>query len=124
MIERILAPERANAIYGEGDLTQFVVDQRNVILADGEDLAVFVWRGPGIYEGHLKFVSRGRGAIRVGKAMIAEMPKYGARMIWGPTPVGLRHVRWFQRQLGFVSHGVIDTPEGQCELFVMEGLCP
>jgi hypothetical protein len=119
VIYRVNDPAEASRIYGE-DLTALVSDRRNVCLSNGSDLAIFAWRGPGIYEGHLEFKSRGREAIRVGKAMLAEMRD--ARMIWGPTPVGLRHVRWFQRQLGFVSHGIMATPEGDCELFVMEGL--
>lgn len=123
MIYRVIDPVEASRIYG-ADLTALVSDRRNVCLAHGDDLAIFAFRGPGIFEGHLQFVSRGREAIRIGKAMLAEMPKYGARMIWGPTPVGLRNVCWFQRQLGFVSHGIMETPEGDCELFVMEGLCP
>lgn len=123
MIVRITDPIEANEIIGE-DLTALVSDRRNVCLSNGYDLAIFAWRGPGIFEGHLSFQSRGREAIGVGKAMLAAMPKYGARMIWGPTPVHMKNVRWFQRQLGFVSHGVMATPEGDCELFVMEGLCP
>lgn len=121
MIYRVLDPSEASRIYGE-DLTTLVEDQRNVCLTNGRDLAIFAFRGPGIFEGHLQFVSRGREAIRVGKEMLAAMPEY--RLIWGPTPVHLKNVRWFQRQLGFVSHGVMATPEGDCELFVMEGLCP
>lgn len=122
MIYRVTDPSEANSIYGEGDLTALIEDRRNVCLTNGKDLAIFAFRGPGIFEGHLHFVSRGREALRVGKAMLDAMPEY--RMIWGPTPVHLKNVRWFQRQLGFVSHGVMATPEGDCELFVMEGLCP
>lgn len=110
-------PTEASEIYGE-DLTALVTDKRNVCLTNGKDIAIFAFRGPGIFEGHLHFVSRGREAIKVGKAMLSEMS--GCRMIWGPTPVCLKNVRWFQRQLGFVSHGIMDTPEGECELFVME----
>lgn len=123
MIYRVTDPADANRIYEEHDLTALVEDRRNVFLSNGRDLAVFAWRGPGVFEGHLHFTSRGREAIGVGKAMLAEMPKYGARMIWGPTPVHMRNVRWFQRQLGLVSHGIMATPEGDCELFVMENLC-
>lgn len=124
MIYRVTAPSEANRIYGKGDLSAFVTDGRCFVLTNGTDIAVFAWRGPGIFEGHLEFKSRGRSAIGVGKAMLAFMRDSGARMIWGPTPVGLRNVRWFQRQLGFVSQGIMATPEGDCELFVMEFLCP
>jgi len=120
LIRRVTDSAEASDIYGE-DLTALVSDQRNVCLTNGKDIAIFAFRGPGIFEGHLRFVSRGREAIKVGKAMLAEID---ARMIWGPTPVHLRHARWFQRQLGFVSHGIMATPAGDCELFVMEDICP
>lgn len=123
MIYRVTDPQEANRIYGKGDVSPFVNDKRCFTLTNGEDIAIFAFRGPGIFEGHLEFKSRGRAAIRQARAMLDFMRDAGARMIWGPTPVGLRNVRWFQRQLGFVSHGVMETPEGDCELFVMEFLC-
>jgi hypothetical protein len=61
---------------------------------------------------------RGREAIRAGCEILAKMAD--ARMIWGLTPEGNKAARWFNRQVGFKSLGLSDTPEGRCELFVLE----
>lgn len=108
-------------IGGEGELdpTELISDPRNRLYFDERGGAIFAWRGPGIYEGHSFFRVRGRDALDAGREALAQMTD--ARMIWGATPEGNRAARWFNRQLGFVSHGMIDTPEGRCELFVMEG---
>lgn len=108
---------------GEGELnpSAIVADRRNICLFSDDGGAFFAWRGPGVFEGHSFFRVRGRAAIDLGRAMLGMIE---ARMIWGLTPEGNRPARWFNRQLGFQSLGMIDTPEGRCELFVMEGLCP
>ncbi len=43
-----------------------------------------------------------------------------AKMIWGLTPTEYKNVRWFNRQIGFSSLGVMETPEGLRELFILE----
>lgn len=107
------------------DASTLLADTRNVCLMDDGGAAMFAWRGPGIFEGHSFFRVRGTEAISLGKSLLTTMFKdYGARMVWGLTPLPLRHVRWFNRKLGFRSQGVTETPEGPCELFVMEALCP
>lgn len=110
-------------IGGEGELDPSILlsDERNVCLFDGRGGALFAWRGPGIYEGHSFFRVRGREAIILGFKILDNMfDHHGARMIWGLTPSDNRPARWFNRQLGFASHGEMTTPEGLCELFVME----
>jgi len=114
-------------IGGEGalDAATLLADRRNICLITDAGGAMFAWRGPGIYEGHSFFKCRGREAIGLGKALLAKLfNDHDARMVWGLTPEALRHVRWFNRKLGFASHGLAETPEGLCELFVMEALCP
>jgi hypothetical protein len=111
------------SIGGEGDLdpTGLIADRRNKWLFDERGGAVFVWRGPGIFEGHSFFRVRGREALYLGKAMLGVMfDNYEARMIWGATPLSNRPARWFNRQLGFQSLGEIETPSGRCELFSLE----
>lgn len=105
-------------IGGEGflDGAALLADQRNVCLLSEGGGALFAWRGPRIYEGHSFFRVRGRQAIALGKTMLGMLD---ADLVWGCTPEGLKHVRWFNRQLGFCSLGMIDTPEGRCELFEM-----
>lgn len=112
------------SIGGEGELdpTDLIADRNNVCLFDDRGGAMFVWRGPGIYEGHSFFRVRGRDAIRLGTTLVHSMiDLFGAGMIWGATPLDNRSARWFNRQLGFQSLGEIDRPEsGRCELFVLE----
>lgn len=99
------------------EIDEIINDHRNIIIMDGENIGLFVWRGPNIYEGHIEFKARGKEAIKIGKAMLAYID---AKMIWGLTPTDKKHVRWFNRKIGFISHGVNNTPEGERELFVLE----
>jgi hypothetical protein len=106
-------------VEGQPDATNLLKDARNRLYFDGRGGAIFAWRGPGIYEGHSFFRARGRDAIRAGRECLDLMAD--ARMIWGNTPESNRAARWFNRQLGFRSLGMIDVPElGRCELFVLE----
>lgn len=119
--EIINHPEIRPYVAGEGvlDAGPLVSDLRNVCLVDGACGAIFAWRGPGVFEGHSFF--RTRGAFSVGRRMLAEMHgEYGARLIWGLTPVENRRARMFNRLIGMRSQGVMDTPDGACELFVSE----
>lgn len=110
-------PSIRPTIGGEGELdcSGLIADKRNVfMLADGGG-ACFIWRGPGVYEGHSFFLARGSDAIRLGKAMLDELD---ADLVWGTTPESNRPARWFNRKIGFKSLGMIDTPDlGRCELF-------
>jgi hypothetical protein len=106
-------------IGGDGPLSvhELIADERNVFLVEGDNGAAFLWRGPGVFEGHSFFKARGREAIGIGARMLESMAGQ-ASLVWGATPVSLRHVRWFNRQIGFRSLGLIDTPDaGRCELF-------
>lgn len=127
MIERTFDPARVNVLLNDDrirptiggvgilDAGVLLADQCNICLMDGENGAMFIWRGPGIYEGHSFFTARGRKAITLGKRLLEALD---ADMVWGATPEALRHVRWFNRKIGFQSQGMIDRPEGRCELFV------
>ncbi len=114
---RTFDADLVNSIYKEGDTSALVNDRRNIILVEGENIGLFAWRGPGIYEGHVHFTARGRKAVRLGRKMLDEVD---AKMIWGLTPTEYKNVRWFNRQIGFSSLGVIETPEGLRELFILE----
>ena len=116
MIRRSRDAAGISEIYG-ADCSLFVNDERNIVLVDGQNIGVFVWRGPGVFEGHACFKARGKEAIQIGRAMLEQVP---AKMIWGLTPVSLRHVRYFNRKLGFKSGGIMSIPEGEHELFVLE----
>jgi hypothetical protein len=47
-----------------GAMEQFLADRMNVCLLDGNGGALFVWRGPGIYETHCFFEQRGQRGSR------------------------------------------------------------
>jgi hypothetical protein len=101
---------------GELDASDLLADRRNICLFDERGGALFRWSGPGVYEGHSFFRVRAREAIEIGKHILSLID---CEKVWGATPLHLKHVRWFNRQLGFRSLGEIDTPEGRCELFEM-----
>lgn len=130
MIRRTFDPAEVNALIndplirptvggaGELDASTLLADRRNIcLMADGGG-ALFRWTGPGVYEGHSFFRARGREAIRLGKQFLSAMSD-AADLVWGLTPAELRHVRWFNRQIGLRSLGMMETPEGEHELFEM-----
>ena len=92
------------------DIADTLRDERNVCLFDERGGALFLWRGPGVFEGHSFFLARGREALKAGREAIETM-RNEADLIWGLTPKGNRHARWFNRQLGFVSLGETDRGE-------------
>tara|TARA_R100001086_G_scaffold180400_5_gene100176 strand:- start:3715 stop:4107 length:393 start_codon:yes stop_codon:yes gene_type:complete len=126
VIERTFDPARVNVLLnddrirptigGEGvlDAGDLLADKCNICLMDGENGAMFIWRGPGVYEGHSFFTVKGREAIALGKQILSALD---ADMVWGATPLELRAARWFNRKIGFRSLGIVDRPEGRCELF-------
>jgi hypothetical protein len=103
------------------DFTQFIADRHNVSLIEGEGGALFVWRGPGIFEVHLFFEQRGKEALTLIRAMFERMrEEYGAKLFWAAVPVTSRHVIMFARLVGWKSQGFGDFPQGRCELFQSE----
>jgi hypothetical protein len=103
---------------GQLDASGLLADHRNICLLGDGGAALFAWRGPRIFEGHSFFQAKGAEAIRLGTLILEAMRPF-ADMVWGLTPEHLRHVRWFNRRIGFSSEGIIETPEGPRELFVM-----
>ncbi|NYD88747.1 hypothetical protein [Sphingomonas melonis] len=94
-----------------------------IVLSNGKDAAaMFEWSAPNVWEGHTMFLPscRGRRAVETGKAMMAWMFEHGAEIIWGQTPTIYRHVRWFNRQVGFSLAGIgFHHVSGEVERFVM-----
>jgi hypothetical protein len=104
-----------------GAMEQFLADRMNVCLLDGSGGALFVWRGPGIYEVHVFLEQRGKDAFAVMREMFRTMrSEYGARLLWAAVPVISRHVIMFARLIGWKSQGFADLPQGRCELFLGE----
>jgi hypothetical protein len=104
----------------DADFGPFLANPMNVCLAEGDGGALFVWRGPGIYEVHVAFEHRGREVIEISRRMLAWMRANGAWVFWAAVPVESRHVIMFTRLMGWESQGFADLPHGRCELFVGE----
>jgi hypothetical protein len=95
-------------------------DPENVILIEGNDVALFEGEGS-VYTGHYFFTeARGRNALNLAQRMIDELfDSYGAVVIKGLTPVDNKAALWITRQLGFESHGVVSHAVGDFELFTL-----
>lgn len=115
------------------DPTALIADSKNILLFDEGGGQFFHWKGPGIYEAHSFYLVRGKDALAKGREAIRLMfDEYGAEKLWRAPPVENRAARWFNRQLGFRSLGVVQMPPGSgysdtgvCELFEMKGQsCP
>jgi hypothetical protein len=102
------------------DFHAFLADHMNVCLISGDGGAIFVWRGPGIYEVHLFLEQRGRAALNVMQEMFALMREHGAKQFWAAIPSTSRHVIMFARWCGWKPQGQADLIQGRCELFTGE----
>ena len=84
------------------------------------DIALFDYEGDGSYSLHFFFKSRGKDAVRNGKEALRIMfEDHGAELIFGLTPMHLRHAQMFSRLIGGKSAGIRQTPDGPCELFIL-----
>ena len=97
------------------DPERVLAEPRNIVLFDGDNCAMFLWRWPGIYEGHVLYTLRGREAETLAKQMLDAMR--GA-MILAITPQ--RHVGLFLRRLGFEFRGMVETIEGPSQMYQLE----
>ena len=107
------------------DFSAWVDDPRNHALTCDGFAAIFVFRGPGIYECHImaRQSSRGKEAIRIGRDMLAYMKEQGAEMVWGQPSIYNKAAIWYIRAMGLVAKGAgTDTVAGEVQYFVTEGL--
>lgn len=102
------------------DFTEILSNSMNVCLLSGEGGAIFVWRGPGIYEVHCFFEQRGKEVRDISNEMLRMMFADGATLIWAAVPTESRKVRIYVRWLGFKSLGFRAFPHGECELFTLQ----
>ena len=111
--------------YAKSELTKDMVKdwietEGNLVLKEEDNVSLWTFEKKGLYSGHYYFTVRGKQAKELAKKMISEMfYSYSAEALMGLTPVEKKHARWMSRQLGFKSQGIIETPEGLCELFVL-----
>lgn len=108
------------------DFSEALSFERNVCLCEGEGGAIFVWRGPGIYEVHCFFEQRGREVREISAQILTTMARdHGAKLVWAAIPDSSPKVKTYVRWLGFepIDHAVF--PHGPCEIFTWEGgRCP
>ena len=104
------------------DAREWLSDPRNIALRIGEDLAMFEHCGPGVYLGHIWFVSRGKVAITRARMLIEDMRKRGAMTIRGEIPAGRKDVQAFMARLGFKSTGDAVRPQGRVNLVQITNL--
>lgn len=96
-------------------------DPRNVAHVEGDDVVLFDYEGPGLFQVHALLNSRGRPAITVIKRAFASMfGEHGAESIFGLVPERRRHVKFMARWVGMKSCGKRSTVDGVCELFVCQ----
>lgn len=104
----------------EIDPAAWLLEPRNIILIEGDNVALFLWRWVGIYEGHVLFRCRGKEALALGREMLDLMFDAGAGMILALANYRLPEAAWFLRRLGFTSRGLVQTVEGPSEMFQLE----
>jgi hypothetical protein len=100
------------------DPHRWLADPRNILLLDGRNCLMFLWRWVGIYELHIQFTAKGKEAERICRAMLVAVP---AAMLLAVIPKKKkRNVRLFARRMGFVLRGEVETIEGLCEMYQKE----
>lgn len=97
------------------DPARILSEPRNIVLFDGDNAAMFLWRWVGIYEGHVLYTVRGKEAESLARKMLETM---SFAMILAVTPQ--RHVGLFLRRLGFGFKGMVETIEGQSQMYLLE----
>ena len=103
------------------DPVTWLCQEGNLALTDGDgNWALFEKSEDGIYTGHYFFVVRGRAAKKLALQMLAFFfEETGIKTLRGLTPLANLGARWMSRQIGFKGHGVIQTVNGPCELFIL-----
>lgn len=94
----------------------------NVALTDGQgNYSLFERESRGLVSGHYFMVARGKDALKLSKEMLHEIftGPYDVEAIKGLTPLDHRGALWMNKQLGFKSYGVFETPPGLCELVIL-----
>ncbi len=106
------------------NLSEWLDDTRNIALVnDKGDVNLFQFQTDGLYCGHFFYLSRGKQAVETAQAMLKAVFNYEeVRVIMGLTPVDQLGAKWLSRKLGFSSHGIVETPPGPCEMFILTRL--
>lgn len=104
------------------DMADWLRDHRNDYYIDAFDIAVFAYETPFLFTGHYFFESRGKEAKEKALSVLRQLfdRHKNLRFVQGLTPQENKAARWMTRQLGFKSHGLLETaPDEFCELFLI-----
>jgi hypothetical protein len=103
------------------DMDEWIKDENNICLCEGDNYGAFEYNRPGVYTGHYFFGSaRGKAAIRISKDILDSIfGLYKAEVIQGLTPSHHKGALWLNRQLGFKHYGVTDTVAGEHQVFIL-----
>jgi hypothetical protein len=95
--------------------------EKALVLSDGHNIFLATEWKDKTYEIHWLLRDKGRAAIRAGIDFLRYLyDKEGARVVVGHTPARKRAARWFSRQVGGRSQGIITSPNhGDFEIFSM-----
>jgi hypothetical protein len=100
------------------DFQAWLNNLNNVMLVEDDSVGLACFEYPGVYTGHYLFQVGGRDALKLARKMMHWMiNNEGAKAFTGITPAGKKAARWFNRNLGFTSYGIIDTVRGPHEMF-------
>jgi hypothetical protein len=94
---------------GGPDFTAFLSDRNERLPDRREGGALFVWRGPGIYEVHVFFEQRGKEVL-ASPAKCFDHARTRRKAVLGGCPVESRHVIMFTRLMGWKSQGLRRPP--------------
>jgi len=106
------------------DAESWLANPANVALTnEKEDVALFERQVslPNTVCGHYFFHSRGKQARTAAIEMLRQAftGPYEINTIIGLTPLDKRGALWMNKQLGFKSHGQVDTEIGPCEFVTL-----
>lgn len=106
------------------DLEDWLEAPRNIAICNNDcDLALFTFVYEGVFEGHYFFnEARGKEAIKLSKEILEFFRKLQNgvfTVVRGLVPLENKAAAWMSRKIGFNSAGIVDTINGQCELFVL-----
>ena len=108
--------------YFDIDAKSWIEDKRNILLIDDRgNMTAFEYSKAGVYRGHYFFKDRGKEALKAASSFLEEFfqqPEEPSVLI-GVTPLTYLGARWLNRKIGLESNGVIETPTGPSEMFMM-----
>lgn len=86
----------------------------NFAVVEGKDVALFDGEADGVYQFHMLYESRGKAAIAFTRKAFAEAFERGAQLIYGQTPVVMRHAILMARWVGGKFDRIVKTEYGDC----------